>query len=275
MSSSIAFGSFSLCTTTSFPVCDLLPFQPTCVPTPLAGIRNIGELILCALTIVSVLYFLIRCKMKKSAVGRLEMTIFMSWVLVAVIAELVLGGIGATGTSLKYVGAVQIGSTAAAFIALSLNGFVGYQWLDDGTSISLLGVFGTSLLYGIAVSYLAADASLQINFNTSPSTPVNVPLFVLYFIVPVLCVVIYTAAQTVLVMKYLRSRHPLGLLAGAFLAFVLAVMTALFISSLMCTGTNSAVDGRFLITFWIVIAVWWVFRFWDSITEDSLDDFDV
>jgi len=274
MSSDIyAFGSLAICERAPFPVCDILNFPQQCVlKHPVPGITNLAELIVCALSIAAAVYFILRCRMKKAAVGRLEMIIFFLWYFLAVVLELVIGGIGLGAPASTYVGALQVGSTAAAFVALFLNGFVGYQWLDDGTTISLLGIFGTSALYGIVAAYFAADASLQINFKTSPGSPINIPLYVCYFIVPVICVGLYVITAAVLVFMYLRSRRPLGLLLGAFLAFVLAAMFALFVSFAICQGTSGAIDGRFLVTFWIAMAVWWVFRFWDSITEDTWED---
>jgi len=269
---SIQFGSLSICQYAPFPLCDLLNFPVQCVPTPIAGIRSLSELIVCALSIAAILYFILRCRFKKAAVGHLEMTIFLWWFLLALIAELIIGGIGIGGTALTYIGAIQVGATAASAVALLLNAFVGYQWIDDGTRMSLLGIFGASAVYGVVVAYLAADASFGISFKTTPQSPVNMPLFIGYFIVPAVCVVAYIGVALALVLRYLRSRRPLGLLIGAFLAFVLAALFAVFVSQPMCTGTNAAIDGRFLVTFWMTVAVWWAFRFWDSITEDSWDD---
>lgn len=219
-----------------------------------------------------IIYFFLMCRRKKAAVGRMEMIVFLTWYLLSIIFELVLGGIGVGGNVGKIIGALQVGSATASIIALFLNGFVGYQLLEDGTSLSMLGIIGSSLLYGIATAYLAADASYQINFKVTTNDPVNIPLYIIYFIVPLACLVLYVIAMVSLVFKYLQSRRQLGLLVGAFLAFVLSQFFGFFSNVELCKASNGRVDGRFLVTFWILVAVWWVYRFWDSITEDAVDE---
>lgn len=48
----------------------------------------------------------------------------------------------------------------------------------------------------------------------------------------------------------------------------------LVLNQTICTGTNQSVDGSLFATVFNLAAVIFVYRFWDSITEDDWDNVD-
>jgi glucan phosphoethanolaminetransferase (alkaline phosphatase superfamily) len=268
------FGSFSFCHQASFPLCDLFPDIPhNCATTSPDPFYNLAEFIASIVALLITLYYITRCFRKRAAVGRKEMMIFFLWYMATLVTEALLSiSIIHSSSAAKYVGAVGAGTMAGTAIALVLNGFVGFQWLDDGTTVSLLGVFGASALYAIVVGYLAGDAAFQINFSVTNSNPVDIPLYITYLLVPAACVLVYTITTMILVFKYLRSRRPIGFISLALLAFILAQLFLLFINEPICNSTNGNMDTRWLGTVWTAIAVFFVYKFWNSVTEDDWED---
>lgn len=94
------------------------------------------------------------------------------------------------------------------FWILLLNGFVGFQWTEDGTSLSLwvfrissLAIFG--LVYGISLGTF-----LHLGF-LSPKQPFL--LYFTYYMFPFACFFIYVVLQVILVLNTMEDLWPLGI----------------------------------------------------------------
>lgn len=74
-----------------------------------------------------------------SILGRKEMVIFFYLYLGCVLLELLLMSniIPLSGKMYKYFAAAHIATITAAFAILLCNGFVGFQWAEDGTIASV------------------------------------------------------------------------------------------------------------------------------------------
>jgi hypothetical protein len=95
----------------------------------------------------------------------------------------------------------------ATFWCLLLNGFVGYQFLEDGTQLSLWLIRLASLGVGV-VTGLIALGTFKSMVGLNPENPVA--LWIAYYIFNGASLVIYVILQIVLVITKLEDRWPLG-----------------------------------------------------------------
>lgn len=169
--------------------------------------------------------------------------------------------------------AVQAGFAVATFWTLLLNGIVGFQLIEDGTLLSTLSVFGSGGIVTIITAVFGADAGLGLTslfVPEDPSNPKSLAMWILYFIVPAACLGGYLILQTIMVLRLLGTRRPLIMLLLALVAFALAQVFYIVVSNPICAGTNAMVDGSFAATVLTGVAVVFLFRYWDSITEGGL-----
>ena len=93
-----------------------------------------------------------------------------------------------------------------------LNGIVGYQLLDDGTPTSIAAIVASAFAFFIATGYIALDTgySWTNHFNSSLNSPNrNVPLYVLYQLLPLIFLVAFFVLESILVVKVLGERKPM------------------------------------------------------------------
>jgi Chitin synthase export chaperone len=94
-----------------------------------------------------------------------------------------------------------------------LNALVGFQFLDDGTPISI-GLFCVSAaILAIGTGFIAFDTAFSWTGYFTPSLSgnyQNVGLYVLYLLIPLICLVLFFILETVLVIRVLGERRPLS-----------------------------------------------------------------
>lgn len=78
-------------------------------------------------------------KQKYTAVGRKEIVIFFyMYALTQILSFLLISGLIPTGSeAYMYLVAIYDGTVISTVWVLLLNGFVGFQWTEDGTALSL------------------------------------------------------------------------------------------------------------------------------------------
>lgn len=142
---SFRFGDFSwICDRASLAICPALGLgDPQCYSRNI-GIRNfllfqpsVLAVDICALLMTFIM--IMHIKSKYTAVGRKEMVIFFYLYATSVALELLLAtNIVPISVSLyKYFAAGHVAATSSTFAILLLNGFVGFQWAEDGTKASI------------------------------------------------------------------------------------------------------------------------------------------
>jgi hypothetical protein len=151
-----------------------------------------------------------------------------------------------------------------------LNALIGFQWLDDGTPLSLGLILGSALMFFIGTGFIAADTAFAWTQTFQPSNTTdlkNVGLYVLYLLFPLICLFVYFCLEGFIVVKILGERRPLFILAGAALAFAIGQIFDFVISVHICVGTNGKIDGSPFESLFVLISVvllWW---YWISIVE--------
>lgn len=144
-----------------------------------------------------------------------EMQLFLIGYIILSICEIfTIGGfplpdrvrIGFTG--------VHLGIITATTWLLMLNGFVGYQWLNDGSFMSIMLCLVSAGAIFVGTGYIALDtgydwtgyfntAEIQLNPNRSYS------LYTLYLLAPAVFMFVYFWAETYLVLKVLGEIKPM------------------------------------------------------------------
>jgi hypothetical protein len=207
---------------------------------------------------------------KYTAVGRREIVMFF-W-LYAIIEFLALfldsGIIPTVNASYPWFAATYTGLVAAAYCCLLVNGFVGFQFAEDGTPLSLwllriscLAVFGISFFIAIATFKSFAG----FNFRQT------VALWIVYILWPIICTAIYVISQLILVFRTLDDRWPIGDIIFGTAFFTIAQVLLFAFSVTICDAIKHYIDGLFFFTLCMLLSVMMVYKYWDSITREDLE----
>lgn len=219
--------------------------------------------------------------------GRKEITTFFYIYLLLTIISLVLdAGVTAPGSATyPYFAAAQNGLVSALCTCLLINGFVGFQLYEDGTTLSvwLLRLCSLAMfLIGGAVNLL----TFQGWAGLSPMNPIGI--FVVTYIVNAICLFIYAVSQIILVVGTLEDRWPLGDILFGIFFFVIGQVILYVFSDTICEGVQHYIDGLFFTTICNLLAVMMVYKvcdlinpvslclltsrqYWDSITREDLE----
>ncbi|CAO3636237.1 unnamed protein product [Cunninghamella blakesleeana] len=209
-------------------------------------------------------------KTKYTAVGRKEITMFFQLYLVSVLLDMLLvTSIIPTASSLyPFFTAVHLGLGSAIFWCLLLNGFVGFQFAEDGTPISLWSIRISTFIVFLIVGLIALATFNNIGpFNyTSP-----VGLWIIYFIFNGAAILIYVVSQVLLVVYTLDDRWALGDIFFSVLFFLIGQVSMFIFSISLCEEMNHYLDGLFFGSAFHLLAVMMVYKYWDSITKEDLE----
>jgi len=304
----VRFGDFQpLCSSTpSYPWCNLLYAQllrsspstltglsiptssapvgvnPSC-GIPRAGhdgsLGNIANIIVCAVSMVVVIWFIVAASRRKAAVGRIELLIFLTFYLFTLPLQLITTGsfLQQGSTALIVITAIHAGAVAMVFTSLLANAIVATQVVEDATLSSLIPLYGLSFIFFGVTVYIALDVGLGITtliggVSSTPEALKNIPLFVLTSIWPLVTALFYFAIMLWIIRRVLYETRPVWFYTLALFLFVLSQLAWFLLGRVICTGSNSKVDGSFVATLletMSVVALWYG---WKSITEDDWDN---
>ncbi|KAJ6480115.1 chitin synthase III catalytic subunit-domain-containing protein [Mycena vulgaris] len=275
----VQFGSFnSICETAALVICPLVGtdqgIEPSCYS------RNVdvgGTLIFqpstCFVHIVAIIMtaiMILHIRSKYTAVGRKEIvTFFWLYALIELLAIFLDSGVIPTSNVVyTWFAAIYTGLVAAAYACILINGFVGFQFAEDGTPLSLW-LLRISCLVVFGVCFFVAIATFKQFAGFKYAKPIG--LWIVYILWPILCTAIYVVSQLVLVFRTLDDRWPIGdILFGA--AFFAAAQVLLFgFSITICNAIKHYIDGLFFFTLCMLLSVMMVYKYWDSITREDLE----
>jgi hypothetical protein len=123
------------------------------------------------------------------------------------------------------------------------------------------------LLFGIG--FFLAIATFKQFIGLSYAHPVA--LWIIYFIWPVCCAVIYIVSQLILVIRTLDDRWPIGDIVFGAAFFAVAQVVLFGFSVDICDAVKHYIDGLFFFTVCILLSVMMVYKYWDSITKEDLE----
>lgn len=203
-------------------------------------------------------------------IGRKEITTFFYIYMMLTLTSLILdsGVIPPGSGAYPYFTAVQNGFTSALCTCLLINGFVGFQLYEDGTTQSVWLLRGSS----IGMFLLSGAVSILTFKGKAGLGPTNtVGLFVVLYLVNAICLLVYVVMQVILVANTLQDRWPLGDIAFGVFFFVVGQVILYIVSDKICESAQHYLDGLFFATICNLLAVMMVYKYWDSITKEDLE----
>ncbi|KAK9721717.1 Chitin synthase, class 7 [Basidiobolus ranarum] len=269
----IQFGRFDeLCNTLSLTVCPLV--GPTATRTvPVCYSRNLdvggflifqpGSFAMYMVTLVMLFIMIYNIKVKTEGNG--DVLLFLHY-------NYDIGDAAHRWNHthrLKRLQAVHMGLTSATVWCLLLNGFVGFQWAEDGTPLSLWSMRISSLLILAMVTFISF-ATFENLFEVFDSTK-PLALWIVYFFFNGAAMCIYFILQILLVVNTLDDLWPLGGIVFAAASFVAGQVILMLFSLEICESTSHYLDGLFLSVLCTLFAVMMIYKYWDSITRDDLE----
>ncbi|KAI9890416.1 MAG: Chitin synthase, class 7 [Vezdaea aestivalis] len=281
----MAFGDFvEICRKTALPMCSLIgpPSKITGSPGVEAvcysrsielantiifqGANGFAHIVALLMTIIMIIHV----RSKFTAVGRKEITSFFYLYMLLTVCSLVLdSGVVPPGSgTYPYFAAVQSGLTSALCVCLLVNGFVGFQIYEDGTTLSvwLLRLFSLAMFI---ISGAVALCTFKGWAGLGPTKTVG--LFVVLYIFSGICLLVYFIMQVILVANTLQDRWPLGDIVFGLFFFVIGQVILYVFSETICNGVQHYLDGLFFSTVCNLLAVMMVYKYWDSITKEDLE----
>lgn len=156
-----------------------------------------------------------------------------------------------------YFVAIQCGLVSALCVCLLINGFIGYQVYEDGTTLSVW------LLRGVcAVLFLLTAAIALFTFNSyaglDPTKTMG--LFVLLYILNAIFIFVYVVCQILLVVGTLEDRWPLGDIAFGVFFFAIGQLILYLFSDTICDELNHYLDGLFFASICNLLGVMMVYK---------------
>jgi hypothetical protein len=191
--------------------------------------------------------------------GRKEITTFFYlYTLLTIISLVVDCGVVPPGSeAYAYFVAVQCGLVSSTCICLMINGFVGFQLYEDGTTLSvwLLRVCSVAMF---AISFVVALLTFKGWAGLGPESTIG--LFVVLYIFSAIFLFVYIVMQAMLVVGTLQDRWPLLHIAFGVLAFVVGQILLYALSETICSNVQHYMDGLFFATLLNLLAVMLVYK---------------
>lgn len=280
----MALGDFGVvCRQAALPLCSLVGTSPvtgasgilpTCYArtiqlantTIFEGAASTVHILALIMTVIMVIHV----RSKFTAVGRKEITTFFYIYMALTVFSLILdaGVVPPGSTALPYFVAAQIGLASALCISLFINGFVGFQLYEDGTTLSVWLLRLCSLGWFIITGVIAL-LTFEGWGGLGPNNTLG--LFVVTYIFNGIFLVIYVGMQLLLVVNTIQDRWPLGDIIFGIFFFAIGQIILYALNTALCEGAQHYVDGLFLSTICNLLAVMMVYKYWDSITKEDLE----
>ncbi|KAI4260641.1 MAG: hypothetical protein LQ352_000203 [Teloschistes flavicans] len=177
------------------------------------------------------------------------------------------GAIPPASGAYAFFAATQNGFTSALWTCLLVNGFVGFQLYEDGTTQSVWLLRGSS----IGMFILSGGISLM-TFKSWGLAPTNtLGLFVVLYVINAIFLLVYVVSQVILVMATLRDRWPLSHIGFGVFFFVIGQVILYVFGRTICNAAQHYLDGLFFATICNLLAVMMVYKYWDSLTKEDVE----
>jgi hypothetical protein len=130
---------------------------------------------------------------------------------------------------------VHTGFVSATFWALLVNGFVGFQFAEDGTPLSLWFLRLSSLtIFGVV--FFIAIATFKSIAGFSPTRTLG--LWIIMYVFNGACAIVYIVLQLVLVLRTLEDRWPIGDIVFGTAFFAVSQVITYGFSNTICDAVK-------------------------------------
>ncbi|KAK9764040.1 Chitin synthase, class 7 [Basidiobolus ranarum] len=222
-----------------------------------------------AFVMVSIMLY--HVNVKYTAVGKREMSIFLYFYLVSAFLEVLLisGAIPTASSAYPWFAALHTGLMCATTWSLLLNGFIGFQFIEDGTALTVWGIRGSSGVIALITFIVSIGTFHNISDALNPDKPTG--LWVLYFVLNGACILVYFILQVILIFSSLDNLWPLGDITFALAFFLIGQLIQSIFSEQICEMAKHYLDGMFFSALCTLLGVMMVYKYWDSITKEDLE----
>ncbi|KAF5347046.1 hypothetical protein D9758_011632 [Tetrapyrgos nigripes] len=265
----IKFGSFDgVCQTAALVICPLIGDQgiePTCYSRNVDLGGNLlfqpSTVFVHVVAIIMTIIMILHIRSKYTAVGRKEiLTFFYLYAVIQLLAIFLDGAVIPTANAAyPWFAAVYTGLLAAAYCCILVNAFVGFQFAEDGTPLSLWGL-RISCLAVFGVAFFIAIATFKSIAGLSPTKPIG--LFIIYLIWPIICAAVYVVLQLILIFRTLEDRWPLGDIVFGTAFWVIGMVLLFAFSATICDAIQHYIDGLFFSELCVLLSVMMVYKYW-------------
>jgi hypothetical protein len=138
-----------------------------------------------------------------------------------------------------------------------INGFVGFQLYEDGTTLSVSLVRGASAAM-FAIAFLISILTFKNIGGLGPQNTIG--LFVVVYIIGAIAIAVYVVLQILLIIGTLQERWPLWHIGFGVVGFVLGQVILYALSEPICDGVQHYMDGLFFATILNLLAVMMVYK---------------
>jgi len=191
--------------------------------------------------------------------GRKEITTFFYiYMALTTISLIVDAGVITPGSSAYlYFVAVQSGLASALCVCLLINGFVGFQLYEDGTTLSvwLLRIVSAALFI---VSFAISLLTFKGWAGLGPTHTIG--LFTVLYIFNGIFLLVFVVMQIMLVVNTLQDRWPLFDIGFGVFFFIIGQVILYVFSALICENASHYLDGLFFATVCNLLAVMMVYK---------------
>ncbi|OIR58357.1 MAG: chitin synthase export chaperone [Amphiamblys sp. WSBS2006] len=221
--------------------------------------------VISACIILSIIFFI---KKKYTAIGQNEMAFFFWISIIVILIEALLHSntVNAYTDGYSFLAFAHMAAVTTLFWALFYNGLLGFKIVIDGTGTSLWVLRLTSCALFLVVFF---SVSILTRLENEMWTTAVVAAFLGingFFILA------YTVMECILVFSYADNCWSLMELFLALMSFGLGALV-LFFSNTLCLQTKHYIDGSFLYSFFFLLGLMMLYKFWDSITKEEFEFF--
>lgn len=167
------------------------------------------------------------------------------------------GVIPSGNPAFPYFVAAQNGLTSALCTCLLINGFVGFQLYEDGTTLSVW-----LLRFFSATMFIVSGAVSLLTFKgwagLGPQNTIG--MFVVLYIFSCLFLATYACMQVFLVVATLQDRWPLGDILFGVVFLIVGQLLMYVFSTQICDGASHYLDGLFFATICNLLGVMMVYK---------------
>ena len=161
------------------------------------------------------------------------------------------------GGAFPYFAALQAALVSSACVCLMINGFVGFQLYEDGTTLSVW----LLRLSSLAAFVMTGAVALLTFKDWAGLGPTNTTgLFVVLYIFNAIFLFVYVVMQILLVSNTLQDRWPLGDICFGVFFFVVGQVILYAVGDTICNNSQHYVDGLFISTICNLLAVMMVYK---------------
>ncbi|OTA23971.1 hypothetical protein BTJ68_12070 [Hortaea werneckii EXF-2000] len=191
--------------------------------------------------------------------GRKEIATFFYLYGLLTICSLLIdcGVVPPASRAYAYFVAVQLGLVSATCICLMINGFVGFQLYEDGTTLSIWLLRVCSLAMFI-ISFAVSLLTFKGWAGLSPDNTIG--LFVVIYVFSAIFIFVYIVMLVLLVLGTLQERWPLLHIIFGVLALVFSQVILYAFSEIICDNVAHYFDALFLSTLLNLLAVMLVYK---------------